>query len=212
MSIRRGEDWGRPGRLAGNAPVAGSDREVAELLRHWLEAGGSGPFEVGLLAGDLHRTLGGARRSEADLRAGRAVRYPCDAMEVVHDDGAGPRRRLAVAHVQARGRRLFASRTVLVMNAAFIGPLDLGPRAHPGDGLLDVTDGAVGRGEVRRARQRATTGTHVPHPGLSERRVPAYEAVADPGRTWRLVVDGVEVGRTRQVRVTVLPEALLVVA
>jgi diacylglycerol kinase family enzyme len=97
------------------------------------------------------------------------------------------------------------------MNAAFLGEADLGPRAHPGDGLLDVTDGRVDRREVGAALARARTGTHVPHPGLAERRVDRIEADTD-GRPWHLVLDGVAVGRTRRFRVTCLPDALVVVA
>lgn len=212
MTVRKGVDWGVPGALDPDAPVVATDADIARLLSARRAAGETGPVEVGVLAGDLHRTLGSPQHTEGDLRAGRGVRYPCDAIAVHLDGPEDPAEAVAVAHVVARrGRRLFAARTVVVMNATHRGPADLGPRAHPGDGLLDVTDGAVPRREVRTALRRAVTGSHVPHPGLAERRGPAFSFSSDEG-PWSVELDGVPAGRATSFRVECLPDALVVVA
>ena len=38
------------------------------------------------------------------------------------------------------------------MNAQWLGDWDLGPRSHPNDGLLDVTDGTLPFGDRWKAR------------------------------------------------------------
>ena len=41
------------------------------------------------------------------------------------------------------------------MNAQWVGGLNLGPRAHPNDGLLDVYDARLGLTDVVKVRARA---------------------------------------------------------
>lgn len=217
MTIRRGEDWGAPGPLAANAPVVGGDADLAALLDRAGTGVGEGlPIEAGLVGGDLHRTLGAPARSAGSLRSGEGLRLPCDAMEVElrRPDGELVRRH-AVAHVVfGRAARdgtpaWWRGRTVVVMNATHVGDLDLGPRAHPGDGLLDVTDGGLPRRDRRRAADRAVTGTHVPHPALGERRTREVLVEGlDHGMAW---LDGVAAGPVVGGHVRVLPDALLVV-
>ena len=65
MTIRKGQDWGSTGRLAADDPIADSDRAVAELFS--LTSGDlKGPSLVGLVGGDLARTVG-ATGSPDDL-------------------------------------------------------------------------------------------------------------------------------------------------
>lgn len=215
MTIRRGEDWGGPGPLAPGAPVVRTDADLAAHVERARRGGGDTP-EVGLLGGDLHRTLGAPARTEDDLRTGAGLRLPCDAIEVrlvAPDRELAPR--WAVAHVvlarpgRDGGPAWWRGRTVVVMNATHIGDLDLGPRAHPGDGLLDVTDGSLPRRDRRRARTRAVTGTHVPHPSLAERRVRELEVGELQGTSaW---LDGVPVGPVLGARLQVVADAVVVV-
>jgi diacylglycerol kinase family enzyme len=95
------------------------------------------------------------------------------------------------------------------MNAAWLGNLNLGPKAHPGDGLLDVTDGKVPPGQLLTARSRARVGTHVPHPGLKVQRVPAVQCSFAKPIAVRL--DGRRVGAFRDLSIRVEPDALTVV-
>lgn len=174
-----------------------------------LEEGALG--DIGLLGGDLHRTLGAPAHSEADLRAGEAMRFPID-VGVVR---IGGRERVFVAHLVAHERRRarwFSGRSVAVMNAGFVDDLDLGPRSHPNDGMLDVTDGALPRPERRQGRRRARTGSHLPHPALTTLRVREWELHATGDRPLHVWLDGVHVGTTSSAPIRCLPDAAVVIA
>ena len=66
------------------------------LQRLWLPS--RTVVEVGLLGGDLHRTLGAPHHDEDDLRAGRGMRFPMD-LGTVSVDGGPPM--VFVAHLVA---------------------------------------------------------------------------------------------------------------
>jgi diacylglycerol kinase family enzyme len=95
------------------------------------------------------------------------------------------------------------------MNAEWLGDWRLGPRAHPGDGLLDLTEGQLGLRDRLHARRRAPTGDHVPHPGLRTRRAAHHHLRFERPVTVRL--DGARVGRFRSIEVTCEPDSLIVV-
>lgn len=214
MTIRKGEAWGDAGALTPDAPVFDSDAEAAAWLQT-LPAAGEGTTigELGLLSGDLHRTLGSPRHDEADLRAGRGMRFPVDVGVVEFVDAAGTAHtRLFLAHLVATtdpGGRLWRGRTVVAVNAAFVGDDNLGPRAHPNDGRLDVTDGALDWRERRQARTRAPLGAHVPHPALSERRT--RELVVETDSPVLLRLDGREAATTSRFVLRCLPDAATIV-
>jgi diacylglycerol kinase family enzyme len=158
----------------------------------------------GLHGGDLHRTLGAPspeRRHTAD-----AMRLPIDVARVVLDGETD----CFVAHLVAGRGPWFRCRTVMVMNAAFVGEANLGPRAHPGDGLLDVIDGRLGWLDRRAARRRFGSGTHVPHPDLSQARVATWSTTFDRPVPVRL--DGELVGSFRRIHAELVPDAVVVVA
>jgi hypothetical protein len=202
VTIERGRDWGRTGPLPERAVVVGSDAEAARVIEAARRAGAPLPA-LGLLGGDLCRTLGGTG-DEARLRSGSATIVPVD-LGVALVDGV---RRCFCAHLVAR-RRLWRGRVVVVMNAQCLGPYDLAPRGHPNDGMLDITEGALPIGDLVKARRRARTGTHVPHPALREWRTKAAQFDLDRGmEVW---LDGVRIGPARALSVRVEPDALTVV-
>lgn len=207
MTIRRGEQWGAPGALGAHAPVASSDAEAARLVaQRW--SSGSDPVELGLLGGDLHHDLGSPRHDAEQLRAGEGRRLPMD-LGTVSLDGGEPR--AFVAHLIATARRhsrLWSSRTVVVMNSSFAGPYRLGPRAHPNDGRLDLTDGRLPLRQRQDGRRRALTGSHVPHPQLEQRR--GDHLVIDGERLF-VLLDGEEVGSARHLEVRCHPDAWVAV-
>ncbi|MFN7148118.1 MAG: hypothetical protein ACK4V6_01425 [Microthrixaceae bacterium] len=208
MTIRKGQDWGGPGALSSDAAVLDTDRAAALLLQAALDAGQPLP-ELGLIGGDLHRSLGSPRHCAQDLYDGVGMRLPIDVGTVRLDDGAP---QVFVAHLVATARRgaaLWSSRTLVVMNATFRGELDLGPRAHPNDGRLDVTDGVLPLQERRRGRSRARTGSHLPHPALRERRVRELTVTADD--RWYVWLDDELVGDARTLEVACVPDATAVV-
>lgn len=202
--------WGEQGPLAPGAPVLAGDGEVADLVAAGI-AEGVPVLEVGLLGGDLHAALGSPRHDGDDLFAGRGMRLPVDLGEVVVDRGEGVvSRHLFLAHaVACDGRRRWARRTVVAMNGTHLGDADLGPRAHPNDGLLDVSDGLVPRSQVRDASRRESTGSHLPHPGILERRTAAYEVLSE--RLLAIRVDGRLIGAATHFELRCMPDALIVV-
>lgn len=197
MSISKGSDYGRRGQVPSDAPIASSDESLRAILLECRGAESSVPI-IRLTGGDLHRTLGGVGSSPVPHDGGSLI-APVDLVEVVADGFTT----VFVAHLIAGP--LFGRNFVAAMNAQWAGPLDLGPRSHPGDGLVDVTSGSLGITQRRAARRRATSGTHVPHPSLKVERVREWTVEFD--RPTKVVVDGVRAGSTRRLSIRVIPDA-----
>lgn len=201
MTVEKGSAWGEAGPLPADGVLVSTDAEARAVVEEARRAGGAPP-PLGLVGGDLCRTLGG--RGDRDrLRSRQAVRVPLD-LGVALLDG---RRFVFVAHLVAR-RSWWWGPVVAVMNAQYIGPWDVAPRAHPGDGRLDVLDvsAAFGLGDRLRARRRLPSGTHVPHPGIARQHTTAWST--DLGRPTPIWLDGERVTTARHVAVRVEPEAL----
>jgi hypothetical protein len=226
--IRRGEDWGGPGNLPAGRPAFGSDRELALAVAAeapWLAESnpgetppGVGPPELraptfGLLAGDLHRTLGSPKHGEADLRTGDAMAFPIDVgVAALRGRDGSERKELFVAHLEAfAGRARFAGPTVIAMNAAFIDGDNLGPRAHPGDGLLDLTVGRLGMWDRVRSARRQRTGSHLPHPDLQTVRRRDHRLGERGSGMRHISLDGHPVDGGDVVGVWLVPNSLTVV-
>lgn len=202
MTIRRGEPWGRPGPLPPQGVVVRSDAEARAVVTAARRAGAAIP-PLGLLGGDLCRTLGGTG-DEARLRSDRAVQLPVDVGSVLVDG----RLHWFVAHLVAR-RSWWRGRVVAAMNAQYLGGWDVAPGGHPNDGRLDVLDGDLPLGQRLLARNRLPTGTHVPHPQISQRRVEAVQVDLDRPTPVRL--DGEHVGEARALSLRIEPDALVCV-
>lgn len=200
MSIARGRDWGEVGPIPDGAVTAATDAEAAAVVAEARRAGAPAPPVV-LTGGDLARTLGviGPPPDSADPAAGTCVRVDAGAALV---DG-----RLCwfVAHLVAR-RSWWRGRVLVVANAAFMGPNNVAPRAHPGDGRLDVLDTELRLGARIRAKSRLAAGAHVPHPDIAQRRVAAAQFDLDPALD--VHGDGLRLGRAAAVSVRVEPAAL----
>jgi len=192
MAIERRKDWGAPGQLEPSAPSAKDDASIARLVS-------AGAGEVRPLAGDMARTLG---VSEQSLLRPEQMRLPVDLIRVRLDKGAET---LAAAHV-----RLGASRTrpsVAIMNAAFIGSRNVAPRAHPGDGKLDVLRFDLGLIDWFKALRRMPTGTHLPHPAIATSRVESL--VLEQDRALRVWIDGGTPTSARRIECTVWSDAVV---
>lgn len=179
-----------------------SDSELRSVVEHHRRSGTPIPT-IGLLGGDLCRTVGGPG-DPARLSDGGVV-LPVDLVRVDIDGHT----HWFCSHLIAR-RRLWLGRAVVAMNAQWLGDLRLGPRAHPGDGLVDVTDGALPFGDLAEARRRARTGTHVPHPALAVRRTRHHDiTVQRPVMIW---LDGELVtNAARHLTIDVEPDSLSIV-
>lgn len=180
MTIRKGEPWGA---TEGPEPAANlpDDGELAAYVSSRRGA------VVSVTSGDLHRTLGldGGRRAEP-------LWFPID-LAWLSVDGA-PELPF-VAHAVAR-TRTWLGEGAIMMNAAWIGNRYLGPKAHPNDGLLDITTGSLPVRQLIAAANRSKTGTHLPHPALTVQRVGSWSRTFDRPRFVRL--DGHIAGRGRR--------------
>jgi hypothetical protein len=208
VPISKGDPYGTPGALPDDAVIVRSDaqaRDVVEAARRDRR-----PFPViGLLGGDLCRTLGGGRDAgpgrerEDRLRSTGGVCFTVDLGEALLDG----RMHLFVAHLVARSR--LWTRAFVAMNAQWVGDWNLGPRAHPNDGLLDTYDCRLTVGQLPVVRKRLAHGAHLPHPGLKERRAAAVNVELEAPLVVRL--DGVGVGSVTKIAVRSAPDALRVV-
>jgi hypothetical protein len=198
VTIQKGQPWGVSSPLPPSSPTVSSDAGLGEVLA----AGRPWPV-VGLLGGDLCRTLGG-RGDAARLRSAEAMTFPVDALAVSLDGGPPV---WCVAHVVARSwgwRRAF-----IAANAQWIGAWNVAPRGHPDDGRVDTLAWRLGWRDARNVMARLPQGAYLPHPGITTSAGPSASVSWDrPRRVW---IDGVVVGRARSVTVIVEPDALRVV-
>lgn len=199
MTIRKNEVWGAPGMLPRNGVLVRSDREASRLVTAARRAGEPIP-PLGLLGGDLCRTLGGTG-DEARLRSPEAMTLPVDLGSVLIDGSL----HWFVAHLVAR-RSWWWGRVVVAMNAQYLGDWDVAPKGHPNDGRLDVLDGNLPLGQRLLARRRLPLGTHVPHPGVEQRRVEAIQIDFD--RPTPVELDGEPMGSARTLSLRVEADAL----
>jgi len=195
MGVVRGEDWGALGQVPDDAPTASSDAALSALLAD-LSPGAV----VVLTGGDLCRTLGGRGRAHP---GGEATLVDVDVGEALVDG----RLHRFVAHLVVRPSR-HPGRWWLAANAAHRGRWNVAPRAHPGDGLLDVMDVSLAAGDVVAAWRRLGRGMHVPHPAIRQERTSAVQvSFTGSSRAW---VDGRSLGRVGDLSLRIRSAALRV--
>ncbi len=202
MPIRRGEDWGEPGGLGQDGILVAGDGEARALIEAARRDRRPLP-ELGLAGGDLCRTLGGRGDAEA-IGSPEAWRFAVDVGAVLLDG----RLFWFCAHLVAR-QRGWVGEALVAMNAAWRGRWNLGPKAHPGDGLLDISHGALSAGERLRALRRVGTGDHLPHPQIRCHRTGAFQVVLQ--RPLLVELDGQPATRASNLSIRVEPAALTVV-
>ncbi|NLA36798.1 MAG: hypothetical protein GX868_14100 [Actinobacteria bacterium] len=185
--IERGKAWGSPVELSGREPHAADDAALAQILK-------DRPGErVLLTGGDLFTSLGGQP-------AETPHELPIDLLEV-NADGS---HHVAVSHVVVR-RLCWSGPFAVAMNGTHLGGWNLGPKAHPNDGLVDVTYGSLSLADRVKARRRAPAGAHVPHPALTTRRVRTW--THDFARATPLRVDNVVCGTVVHLEIRVVADA-----
>jgi len=207
MAIRKGEEWGEPGTLDPGAPTITDNASLFQLINTpgFLGPGaGATPPMVGLLGGDLARTLGSPGRAER-LSSPDAHSARID-LGTISLDGGEPR--YFAAHAVVR-HRLYRGRLFAVMNAAWIGAWNVAPRSHPGDGRMELVDAHLGLSDKLKARRRLPHGQHVPHPNIAVRRI--ISESLELLRPIPVHLDGELVGAGQRIDVTVVPEALRIV-
>lgn len=203
MTIRKGADWAGPGGLPADGVVVADDAEAGVVVERARRAGDPVPT-IGLLGGDLCRTLGG-QGDEARLRSPAGLRATVDLGSVLVDG----RQHWFVAHLVAR-RSWWHGRVLAVMNAEWMGRWDVAPRGHPNDGSLDLVTADLSFRDRGKAWRRLPQGTHVPHPDIVERRTRAVQLDLEPPcGVW---LDGRRLpGRAHRLSLRVEPDALTIV-
>ena len=190
-----GVDWGEVGEIPAGARTAASDAAAGEIVAESRRANRAIPPVV-LTGGDLARTLGVetgqlAETSRSVVTQGTAgVRVAVDVGAALVDG----RLHWFVAHLVAR-RSWWRGRLLVAANASFIGRWNAAPRSHPGDGRLDVFDADPPLTVRLAARRRLPSGTHVPHPRITQRRIAASQYDLDPDLD--IYLDGVRLDRAR---------------
>ena len=202
----RGSNWGvefgEEGEIPPDAVTAGSDAAAARIVAEARRAGRPVPPVV-LTGGDLARTLGVVPARAAPVRpfAAPGARFEVDVGAALVDG----RLHWFVAHLVAR-RSWWRGRLLVAANASFIGRWNAAPRSHPGDGRLDVFD-ASPRPSVRLAAwRRLPSGSHVPHPDITQRRTAAAQYDLDPALD--VYLDGRRSARARTLSLRVEAGAL----
>ena len=206
MTIRKGHEWGSLAVAAAAMATVSSNAELRAMVEA-ARKNGSDIATVGLLGGDLMRTLGGSAQVSR-FTSGEAVPHlPIDVVHVVADDA---REGWFAAHLVAR-RTWWHGQLVAAMNAQFINTWDVAPRCHPNDGLVDLVTARSTMNLQQRwlARSRLPLGTHVPHPLITTRQV-ASVSLDLPSNT-PLWLDGQRWGSARHVQITVEPDAFVAV-
>ncbi|CAN5607320.1 hypothetical protein BH20ACT2_BH20ACT2_06390 [soil metagenome] len=202
MTIEKGRAWGEPGPLPADGVLVRSDAEARAVVETARRAGEAVPA-LGLLGGDLCRTLGG-RGDEDRMPGPEAMQLPVDVGAVLVDG----RLHWFVAPLVAR-RSWWRGRVVAAGNAQWLGAWNIAPRCHPNDGRLDLFDADLGFAQRLGARRRLPSGTHLPHPGITERHVTATQVDLDPALdVW---LDGDRLGRASKLSIRIEPDVLMCV-
>lgn len=201
MTIEKGKPWGAAAPLPDDGVVVRSDAEARVVLEEARHQGRPYP-SIGLLGGDLCRTLGGTGDA-LRLRSADARTFHIDLGELTVDG----RRHLFVAHLVVT--TMTWRRATVIMNAQWIGAWNVGHRAHPNDGLLDVYQADLRLSDLVKVRRRLPSGSFLPHPRIAYRR--ARETDLDLGAARAIRLDGQLVGGGRRLSVRLVPDALRVV-
>ena len=198
MTIRKGEDWGTRTSLRPGDPIVSADSDLASFFSV-VNGEISGPERVGLVGGDLARTVGGMAQPD-ELRQGERPALPID-LGIVTIDGTT----MVMASNLVIRRPRWAGAVDAAMNAGFLGSWNVAPSSHPNDGRFDVVHAELSLGDRCKARSRLDSGTHIPHPDIGIRRLKS--AVFAPDRRARVWVDGVCLGSASEVTFVVCADA-----
>ncbi len=209
--IKPGEEWGKPTSASPDLEVTGADADLAAavsgrpgVLVRFRPDGSS----------DLARAIGldraGGLGVELALDLLRLANRPAATNMVVigtPPDALGRFSRRFGASVRVDGKPVFHGpcTTIVISTGQFRRGLDVVPRGHPGDGRAEMQVYAVPGRHRRELRSRLTTGTHVPHPKITQRSGARVTVSTD--RRVRLEIDAQPVPATDRVDVEVVPNA-----
>ncbi len=199
MTIRKGEPWGEQ---YDTDSVSEPIERFGTLHKLAIAA-----YEYYLQGKTLRaQAFGDVLTPFGSLSEGNKVGlYPVDLGLFVGDDGESMP---FVAHAVAK-QRLWSGEFTAIMNTGWHGVMNLTPKAHLNDGLLDVLQGSLPLRQRLQAKKRAQSGTHLPHPSLQYKR--CKETSIALKKTTTVYLDNEQVGRFSSIGVRVIPDTLLLV-
>lgn len=208
MTIHKGAPWGSVAPTPHDTVIGDSEEAVARAVA-------DGARHVVLTSGDLLRAVGIAPNVTIPQVGEPSLQLPCDVFEVMINDDVST---TAISSVVV-GTRLWPR--LWISAGGFLGRLNMAPRAHPNDGLLDALE-FTGRPHVRQLlaiRRRMRLGDHLPHPLLAMHRQnsitwPITNTAADTNqnrldRRNVVTVDGRRFTGVHRVSVKVKPDAFV---
>ena len=190
------DEWAHQISVDSSFPIAKSDREIAKLAA-------AGEKVVRIESGNIFRTLGG--------REGRKQPTSLEATMCEIDLGKVQFKKkefLFASHCSLRQYH-FSTKGVLVMNSQFYKNRRVSIRGHPSDGKLDVISSQLNLRQYMLASKLSESGSHVPHPDIkiksTDERSFSFE------RLMRIYADGRLVGRSDEVRISLLSKGIKVI-
>ena len=201
MGITPGKEWGSQDSYPEDLLVINSNQDLWNILESYKRSNETIPV-IGLAGGDLWRTLGGTRKNSR-LKSKEGQLFTVDIGSVLLDGHIY----WVASHLIARSP-LWLGRSWIAANVAHRKRWNIAPRAHPGDGLLDVLDSNLNFSDLLKAKSRMQTGTHVPHPDINYRRGKSEQTnFSQKTDIW---LDDVKVVKAKEISVRVEPDALRV--
>lgn len=204
--LRFGERWEAQAEHPPDLTVHGGDAELANAIvshDHPLIAWGPTPNS------DLARSIGasGSAPGTSGLAGSMDLlrsNFGCAANAIVWGTDPGRVRWGSPARevrLTLDDREVWNARatTVVIASGEFVQGRPVAPRAHPGDGALDLIIFGVRRHQRRALRIRLRTGDHLPHPDIRTAR--GHRVVLDGAQDGPLRIDGVPSGRTDHLEV-----------
>ena len=194
MTIRRGAPWGVRGPCPGDLAWWPHDAAAARAAR-----GGAAHLAI------RRSGVGASVGVSGAVAAPEMLATPWDLLRLVLHDGTQVREVAVLGRAWVVPRALRGDAWILGVTSP-VGDLDLHPRAHPNDGLLDVlaVDAAMPVRDRIRALGRARRGDHLPHPALRATRGPRWSS---PDGRWLVWADGRWAGRATRVDATLQQDA-----
>lgn len=197
MTIRKGQPWGHVFEVPLTTRDVDSDWQLARGSKEDIHI---------LLGGDLYAALG----QPSAIRVGDSrTLVQIDAMECMISNDTTTYSLHASATIEiGQWFGLGPSRRYLVVtNGGLLEGRNIAPRAHPNDAFVDLmsVDTSMRLRDRIRARKRARTGAHIPHPAISIHRGESFVFTREYKRE-KLVIDGQSVASWNSIEVHVRPD------
>lgn len=187
MTIEKGKPWGSPCSVPAHRIVVESDSELADCAAE---------VPVSLNGGDVWKSLGSPAVPAVGMTG---TKVNVDAI-VITIDNEGNIRAASSIEIGSWHKR---GRYICIANSSFVKEKNIAPRAHPNDGSLDYLeiDETMSWRQRWSASRRARTGTHIPHPQITTKRVKDIQI--DRQHSEVLRIDGIQVNEWQSIRVQI---------